>query len=86
MEEFKAKYGEWLYMPALGQVVCVGRGVIAELIVTGNEDENGRKMAAAPELLEALQQLLIRIADDEEYGPDHAITVARKAIAKALGK
>ncbi|ORM72403.1 hypothetical protein HA48_14705 [Pantoea wallisii] len=35
---------------------------------------NANLIAAAPELLEALQGLLIRVADDEEYGPDHAIT------------
>lgn len=35
------------------------------------------------ELLEALKGLLVRVADDEEYGPDHAVTVARAAIARA---
>lgn len=34
------------------------------------------------ELLEALKGLLVRAADDEEYGPDHAVTVARAAIAR----
>lgn len=43
-------------------------------------------IAAAPDLLEALQDLLIRVADDEEYGPEHAITRARAAISKALGE
>lgn len=47
---------------------------------------NARLIAAAPELLEALQGLLIRVADDEEYGPEHAITIARAAIAKATGE
>lgn len=47
---------------------------------------NQRIMAAAPELLEALQGLLIRVADDEEYGPEHAITIARAAITKATGE
>ena len=37
------------------------------------------------ELLEALKDCLQRIADDEEYGPDHAVTKARAAIAKAEG-
>lgn len=45
-----------------------------------------RLMKAAPDLLEALQDLLIRVADDEEYGPEHAITRARAAISKALGE
>jgi len=35
------------------------------------------------ELLEALKGLLVRAADDEEYGPNHAVTVARVAIARA---
>lgn len=43
-------------------------------------------IAAAPDLLEALQDLLIRVADDEEYGPEHAITRARAAISKAMGE
>lgn len=47
---------------------------------------NAQLIAAAPELLEALQGLLIRVADDEEYGPEHAITIARAAIAKATGE
>lgn len=47
---------------------------------------NAQLIAAAPELLEALQGLLIRVADDEEYGPEHAITIARAAITKATGE
>lgn len=35
------------------------------------------------DLLEALKGLLVRVADDEEYGPDHAVTVARSAIARS---
>lgn len=50
------------------------------------EYANAQLLAAAPELLEALQGLLVRVADDEEYGPFHAVTKARQAIAKALGK
>lgn len=92
MEEFKAKDGEWLYMPALGQVVCVGKGVIAELIVTGDEDENGRKMAAAPELLEALQEMVSIVKKNSYPQPDKPSSnyaraeAAQAVIAKALGK
>ena len=64
------------------------------------EDEQGRDGSATidivelatdayqinSELLEALQGLLIRVADDEEYGPEHAITIARAAINKATGE
>lgn len=48
--------------------------------------EDADLIAAAPELLEALKGLLVRVADDEEYGPEHAITIAREAIKKALGE
>ncbi len=40
-------------------------------------------LAQRDELLEALKDCLRRIADDEEYGFDHAVTKARAAIAKA---
>lgn len=42
-------------------------------------------VAQRDEMLEALNGILIRVADDEDYGPDHAVTVARAAIAKATG-
>lgn len=51
-----------------------------------NDASLARLFSASPELLEALQGLLVRVADDEEYGPFHAVTKARQAIAKALGK
>ncbi len=48
---------------------------------------NARLIAAAPDLLEALRDCLRRIDDaDETYGPDHAVTKARAAIAKATGE
>ncbi|EPS5313719.1 hypothetical protein ACVFA2_002320 [Escherichia coli] len=94
MEEFKIQEGEWIYMPARGEVVCVGKGVIAELVVTGDEDETGRKMAAAPDLLAALQVLFSsykELADSGDAGffrledyPEGQQALA--AIAKALGK
>ena len=46
---------------------------------------NARLIAAAPDLLESLKDCLRRIADDEEYGDDHAVTKARAAITKAIG-
>ena len=55
-------------------------------VVHGKVDAaNANLIAAAPELLNALKALLIRVADDEDYGPDHAVTVARASIAKATG-
>lgn len=48
--------------------------------------ELGHRDMVISELLEALRGLLIRVADDEEYGPEHAITIARAAINKATGE
>lgn len=91
MEEFKIQEGEWIYMPARGEVVCVGKGVIAELVVTGDEDETGRKMAAAPDLLAALQDFMANASGDTESCGHSFECVcrfdkAKAAIAKALGK
>ena len=47
--------------------------------------EMRRLYYANNELLDALKALLVRVADDEDYGPDHAITIARSAIEKATG-
>lgn len=54
--------------------------------LTDEYNANMHLIAAAPELLEALKGLLVRVADDEQYGPEHAITIAREAIKKALGE
>ena len=97
MEEFMGTPGPWFeHREGFSTVYVEARiryGVIQEVASCGPteagqeaQSANARLIASAPDLLEALQQLLIRIADDEEYGPDHAITVARNAIAKAIGK
>ncbi|EPB4096284.1 TPA: hypothetical protein ACG0BQ_000633 [Klebsiella pneumoniae] len=85
MQEFKGTKGSWSYDEVTGTIRGDG-GLLAELLINGSEDHNGVLMASAPELLEALKGLLVRVADDEEYGPEHAITIAREAIKKALGK
>lgn len=94
MEEFKGTPGPW-------RVNTIGKHwnnrALVHLEVTFGTDgecicdtvyrrEDADLIAAAPELLEALKGLLVRVADDEEYGPEHAITIAREAIKKALGK
>lgn len=63
-------------------VLVFGKGYPFEMTSKANK----QLIAAAPDLLESLQDLLIRVADDEEYGPEHAITRARAAISKALGE
>ena len=94
MNEFKGTPGPW-------RVNTIGKHwnnpALVHLEVTFGTDgecicdtvyrrEDADLIAAAPELLEALKGLLVRVADDEEYGPGHAITIAREAIKKALGE
>lgn len=94
MNEFKGTPGPW-------RVNTIGKHwnnpALVHLEVTFGTDgecicdtvyrrEDADLIATAPELLEALKGLLVRVADDEEYGPEHAITIAREAIKKALGE
>jgi len=53
---------------------------------TPRQAANARLIAAAPDLLEALQQVRKWAeGDDENYTGDHPIARARAAIAKATG-
>ncbi|URY99575.1 hypothetical protein 6991_0041 [Klebsiella phage 6991] len=94
MNEFKGTPGPW-------RVNTIGKHwnnpALVHLEVTFGTDgecicdtvyrrKDADLIAAAPELLDALKCLLVRVADDEEYGPEHAITIAREAIKKALGE
>lgn len=83
MQEFKGSKGTWRYLPAFGEVKSEKSGLIADLVVNGNEDENGRLIAAAPELLEALQDA---IHAHDKHGEQSEWDFARTAIAKALGQ
>ena len=89
MEEFKGTSGEWIYVPELGEVRSVDNGVLAEVVVNGEEDDNGSLMSAAPELLKALQGTLdiIKAGPNVNYLRRYgAVTRANEAIAKALRK
>lgn len=83
MEGFKGTPGKWFYSDSLGEVKSLKGLLIADLIVNGKEDDNGRLIAAAPELLEALQDALHAY---DKHGEHSEWDFARAAIAKALGQ
>lgn len=90
MSEFKGSKGTWRYLSTLGEVKSDKSGLIADLVVNGKEDENGRLIAAAPELLESLVRLESWASTMHghgiSYSGDHPIAKAKTAIAKALGQ
>lgn len=83
MSQFKGSKGTWRYLPTFGEIKSDESGLIADLIVNGKEDENGRLIAAAPELLDALQDALHA---HDKHGEHSEWDFARAAIAKALGQ
>lgn len=87
------EFVRWHYSEVLGEVRSEGGDVVAQLLVSGKEDEAGRLLAAAPELLEALQDMLsgwqyIRHTHGDLYGVgwDRAEQKAKGALSKALGQ
>lgn len=67
-------------------VIAEAFGRVAEQI-RPNAEANARLMAAAPELYEALEELLQDIQQYEAWQrPARAVDVARAAIAKARGE
>lgn len=86
MKEFKGTPGDWNYSHARGEVVSKSEGLIAELVVNGHEDNNGSLIAAAPDLLEALQQLLEDVYSNNDVVLGYRVNKARAAISKALGE
>lgn len=86
MKEFKGTPGEWNYSHARGEVVSKSEGLIAELVVNGREDNNGSLIAAVPDLLEALQQLLEDVCSNNDSVFGYRVDEARAAISKALGE
>ena len=84
MNGFKGAPGEWRYYPVPGEVRG-GGGVIAELVMSGSEDENGRLIAASPELLQSLQFIVDSWESNGHLSPT-AIVTAKRVINKALGR
>lgn len=91
MKEFKGSKGNWSYSKESGTIRGDG-GLLAELLINGSEDVNGNLIAAAPDLLEALQ-CLVRSYEDfrkrtvkDDRPQAYEIVKARAAISKALGE
>lgn len=99
MSEFKGTPGEWYY-DGSGDVYVSSnyaehREHIADLSVVNSiaeQDANGNLIAAAPDLLDALQRLKAEVVLSDvpmDYIESHFrphLDKARAAIAKALGK
>lgn len=92
MSEFKGTQGTWSYFVMLGEVRSSDGDLLADMVVNAEEDENGRLMAAAPELLEALKDVLLAFEEVlmDEYSTEpednECCVKARAAIKKALGQ
>ncbi|WP_370607667.1 MULTISPECIES: hypothetical protein [Citrobacter] len=86
MSEFKGTPGPWKYtIRNVNEMMTTFHGVVMGdtyiEIATRNEREDAQLISAAPELLEALQAVVM-VADRQTDEFDKA----RAAIAKALGK
>lgn len=86
MGQFKGSKGAWQYLSALGEIKSDKSGLIADLVVNGNEDANGNLIAAAPELLSALDLILSYHDDGNCVLHREDVSRARAAIKKALGQ
>ena len=93
MEDFKGTKGNWTDSNGTGTIRSDG-GLLDELLIKSSEEDNGTLMAAAPDLLEALQSLFDnykQLADSGDAGnwrleDEPAGKKALHAINKALGK
>lgn len=99
MKEFKGTPGPWRVSEKRGDLIDIRHEnnepgamslnlaqVVARQSWLREAEANARLIAAAPELLEALRDLLIRTSELDEYGEDYIFTKARQAITKALGE
>ena len=101
MSQSKHTPGPWTFVgPSPGGTACddggdyaiiQGRGIIAEAIhhvdVGRTEDAlaNARLIAAAPDMLEALESVYERLHQDDTYVGDPLLAEVFAAIAKATG-
>jgi hypothetical protein len=86
--ETKPTPGPWKFVPwHIAEGPSEVRAPEGWLVCTTASDDDARLIAAAPDLLTSCKDLLLRCADPaEEFGPNHAVTQARAAIAKAEGR
>lgn len=85
----KHTQGPWEILNTLE--ICAGKKDICEMKGWMNEDQaNARLIAAAPDLLNALEDLVslaeVIMRENGEYMVDDELTDARNAIAKAKGE
>lgn len=81
MKEFKGTKGQW---NREGTVIFVPGGGF-DVRYMPDAEENAKLIAAAPDLLEALQEVLYELSTAREVH-DGTIRQAEAAIAKALGE
>lgn len=89
MSEFKVSKGPWLISDGSekwNRIVDASGDLITTCFAMQNEDDaNARLIAAAPELLEALQDM-VESYQYEASMENPSLLKARDAIAKALGQ
>ena len=99
MTQFKGTPGPWRVSEKRGDLIDIRHEnnepgamslnlaqVVARQSWLREAEANARLIAAAPELLEALRDLLIRTSELDEYGEDCTFAKARAAINKATGE
>lgn len=91
MKEFKGTPGKWKYtVRNVNEMMTTFHGVtIGDTYIeaaTRNEREDALLIAAAPDLLEALQQLLEDVYSNNYSVLGYRVEGARAAISKALGE
>lgn len=86
MKEFKGTPAPWSGKGVFRGVVLSGEGLSLSCGIASDESKaNGRLALAAPELLEALQNMVEAYQHEASFD-NPAILSARAAISKALGE
>lgn len=87
MKEFKGTRGPWTGKDIFRGVVLSGEGLSLSCGFASEEAKaNGKLALAAPDLLEALQQLLEDVYSNNDSVLGYRVDEAHAAISKALGE